>query len=133
MISCNLCQLLGRLWLIFQRVALTRDPSWTHLISSLSYMKNSPAWPYLTSYFPDKLGMCPSDHEVFKERKTPGETCSRAQVVCRNVTVVNLIFKSYLVLFLGVKTLVLTRVMCMQHIYPSFIESFQPCRTSLQF
>lgn len=54
-----------------QRVALTRDPSWTHLISSLSYMKNSPAWPYLTSYFPDKLGMCPSDHEVFKERKTP--------------------------------------------------------------
>uniref|UniRef100_K1PYF3 Lysine-specific histone demethylase 1B n=1 Tax=Magallana gigas TaxID=29159 RepID=K1PYF3_MAGGI len=54
-----------------QRVTLTRDPSWTHLISSLSYMKNSPAWPYLTSYFPDKLGMCPSDHEVFKERKTP--------------------------------------------------------------
>ncbi|XP_055996920.1 lysine-specific histone demethylase 2-like isoform X1 [Ostrea edulis] len=54
-----------------QRVGLTRDPSWTHLMSSLSYMKNSPAWPYLTSYFPDKLGMCPSDHEVFKERKTP--------------------------------------------------------------
>ncbi|XP_062598638.1 lysine-specific histone demethylase 2-like [Saccostrea cucullata] len=54
-----------------QRVSLTRDPSWTPLLSSLSYMKNSPAWPHLTSYFPDKLGMSPSDHEVFKERKTP--------------------------------------------------------------
>ena len=54
-----------------QRVALTRDLSWTALLSSLSYMKNSPAWPFLTSYFPDKLGMCPLDHEVFKERKTP--------------------------------------------------------------
>lgn len=78
--TCSIC-----IFSFSQRVGLTRDPSWTHLMSSLSYMKNSPAWPYLTSYFPDKLGMCPSDHEVFKERKTPGKSNQKGGLGCSNL------------------------------------------------
>lgn len=54
-----------------QRASLTRDFSWMKLLSCLSYMKSSPAWPFLTEYIPNGVGMSPMDFEVFQETKSP--------------------------------------------------------------
>ncbi|OWF38535.1 lysine-specific histone demethylase 1B-like isoform X1 [Mizuhopecten yessoensis] len=54
-----------------QRVDLTRDSPWVSLLRCLSYMKSSPAWPFLTSYIPNGVGMSPLDTEVFQETKPP--------------------------------------------------------------
>ncbi|KAJ8322400.1 hypothetical protein KUTeg_000050 [Tegillarca granosa] len=51
-----------------QRIEYTWD-SFINQITSFSYMKSSPAWPFLTGYFPDGVGMSPTDTDVFVETK----------------------------------------------------------------
>ncbi|KAK3087785.1 hypothetical protein FSP39_010562 [Pinctada imbricata] len=54
-----------------KRVDLIREKMLLRFMSCTTYMKSSPAWPFLTAYFPDKLGMSPTDYEVFSETKSP--------------------------------------------------------------
>ncbi|XP_052085769.1 lysine-specific histone demethylase 2-like [Mytilus californianus] len=53
------------------RVEYTKDYNWMTQLIAPPYLKNSPAFPFLSSYFPDCVGMSATDMEVFNQSKSP--------------------------------------------------------------
>lgn len=53
------------------RVAFTTELGWLSSLVATPYLKNSAAFPFLSSYFPDGVGMSATDVEIFSQSKAP--------------------------------------------------------------
>lgn len=53
------------------RLEYITDHSWISTLVSPPYLKNSPAFPFLSSYFPDGVGMSATDMEIVDQSKAP--------------------------------------------------------------